>query len=210
MTVQRADPLFYQFIITLHAWWNLCCGFQALIGSFRVSRRHTNLVESRSLVESADVAVWRYWIGVRSDLHSDSHSIKNGPGLEGCPGMIKGIGTDIVEIERIRGMLERHGDSFQQRCFTPDEIAYANKYKDPAVRYAGRWAAKEAVVKVLGTGFIKGITFQDIEVLPLHTGQPHIQLSGEAAIRATNQQIETVLITISHAKLYATATAIGT
>ena len=147
---------------------------------------------------------------MRPGLHSASHSSKNGLGLEGYPGMIKGIGTDIVEIERIRGMLERHGDSFRQRCFTPDEIAYADKYKDPAVRYAGRWAAKEAVVKVLGTGFIKGITFHDIEVLPLHTGQPQIQLSGEAAERAAEQQIETVLTTISLAKLYATATAIGT
>lgn len=124
--------------------------------------------------------------------------------------MIKGIGTDIVEIERIRGMLERHGDSFLQRCFTPDEIDFASKYKDPAVRYAGRWAAKEAVVKVLGTGFVKGITFHDIEVLPMHTGQPQIQLTGVAAERASEQQIESMLITISHAQLYATATAIGT
>lgn len=124
--------------------------------------------------------------------------------------MIKGIGTDIVEIERIRGMLERHGESFLQRCFTPDEIEFASKYKDPAVRYAGRWAAKEAVVKVLGTGFVKGITFHDIEVLPMHTGQPQIQLTGVAAERASEQQIESMLITISHAQLYATATAIGT
>ena len=124
--------------------------------------------------------------------------------------MIKGIGTDIVEIERIRGMLQRHGDSFLQRCFTPAEIEFAGKYKDPAVRYAGRWAAKEAVVKVLGTGFMKGITFHDVEVLPLHTGQPEIRLTGEAAERAAEQQIDSVLISISHAQLYATATAIGT
>ncbi len=124
--------------------------------------------------------------------------------------MIKGIGTDIVEIDRIRGMLERHGDSFLSRCFTADEIAFANKYKDPVVRYAGRWAAKEAVVKVLGTGFVKGITFHDIEVLPLHTGQPEIRLSGQAEERANEQRISTVLITISHAQRYATATAIGT
>lgn len=123
--------------------------------------------------------------------------------------MIKGIGTDIVEIERIRGMIDRHGDSFLERCFTPDEIAFATKYKDPAVRYAGRWAAKEAVVKVLGTGFIKGITFHDIEVLPLHTGQPQIRLSGEAAERAAELQIEVVIVSISHAVNYATATAIG-
>ncbi|MCH2201737.1 MAG: holo-ACP synthase [Fuerstiella sp.] len=124
--------------------------------------------------------------------------------------MIRGIGTDIVEIERIRGMLDRHGDTFLQRCFTSAEIEFARKYKDPAVRFAGRWAAKEAVVKVLGTGFVRGITFHDVEVLPLHTGQPSIELSGQAAEHAAMQQIETILISISHAQLYATATAIGT
>lgn len=123
--------------------------------------------------------------------------------------MVIGIGTDIVEIGRIRGMIERHGDSFLNRCFTDDEIAYADKHRDAAVRFAGRWAAKEAVVKVLGTGFVKGITFHDIEVLPLHTGQPRIQLSGEAAGIAAEMGITNVLITISHADHYATATAIG-
>ena len=123
--------------------------------------------------------------------------------------MIIGLGTDIVEIERIRTMIDRHGQSFLQRCFTGDEIAYADKHRDAAVRFAGRWAAKEAVVKVLGTGFVKGITFHDIEVLPLDTGQPCIQLSGGAADIAAGMGISSVLITISHAKLYATATAVG-
>lgn len=123
--------------------------------------------------------------------------------------MILGLGTDIVEIERIRTMVERHGDNFLNRCFTPEEIAYADKHRDAAVRYAGRWAAKEAVVKVLGTGFVKGITFHDIEVLPLHSGQPRIALSGEAGQIAIEMGIGNVLITISHAKLYATATAVG-
>ena len=124
--------------------------------------------------------------------------------------MIKGVGADIVEIERIRGMLDRHGDSFRERCFTSAEIVFANRYRDPATRYAGRWAAKEAVAKVLGTGFVKGITFHDIEVLPLHTGQPQVHLHGGAAECAAKQAIESVLVSISHADLYATATAIGT
>jgi holo-[acyl-carrier protein] synthase len=123
--------------------------------------------------------------------------------------MITGIGTDIVEIERIRGLIDRHGESFLERCFTVDEIAFANRFKDPAVRFAGRWAAKEAVVKLLGTGFSNGITFHDIEVLPLHTGQPVVTLCGLAGERAGEQRISTVLISISHAQLYATATAIG-
>lgn len=123
--------------------------------------------------------------------------------------MIVGIGTDIVEIDRIRGLLERHGDAFLERCFTPEERNFAARFRDPAVRYAGRWAAKEAVVKVLGTGFVKGITFQDIEVLPLHTGEPVVSLCGQAATRAASRQIGSVLISISHAQQFATATAIG-
>lgn len=123
--------------------------------------------------------------------------------------MIVGLGTDIVEISRVREMVEKHGDHFLQRCFTEAEIAYADKFRDAAVRFAGRWAAKEAVVKVLGTGFVKGITFHDIEVLPLETGQPRIELSGGAGDIAAQMGIANVLITISHAKEYATATAIG-
>lgn len=123
--------------------------------------------------------------------------------------MIIGLGTDIVEIERIRSMIDRHGDSFLKRCFTESEIAYAAKHRDAAVRYAGRWAAKEAVVKVLGTGFVKGITFHDIQVLPMDSGQPRIELSGGAGDIASGMGIGSVLITISHAKLYATATAVG-
>lgn len=123
--------------------------------------------------------------------------------------MIIGLGTDIVEIERIRRMIERHGDHFLERCFTPDEIAYAQKHRDAAVRFAGRWAAKEAVVKALGTGFVRGITFHDIEVIALASGQPTVKLSGDAAQIAGNVGIEEIKLTISHARDYATATAIG-
>ncbi len=123
--------------------------------------------------------------------------------------MIIGIGTDIVEIERIRQMIERHGDHFLNRCFTPAEIAYANRHRDAAVRFSGRWAAKEAVVKVIGTGFVQGITFHDIEVVALHTGQPTVQLSGEALQVSQRLKITDIKLTISHAREYATATAIG-
>ena len=123
--------------------------------------------------------------------------------------MIIGIGTDIVEIERIRTMIERHGDHFLNRCFTPDEIEYSNRHRDAAVRFSGRWAAKEAVVKVLGTGFVQGITFHDIEVVSLHTGQPTVQLSGEALQISRLLKIDEIKLTISHARHYATATAIG-
>jgi holo-[acyl-carrier protein] synthase len=123
--------------------------------------------------------------------------------------MILGIGTDIVEIERIRDMIERHGDHFVQRCYTAAEIEYSMRHRDSAVRFAGRWAAKEAVVKVLGTGFVQGITFHDVEIISLHTGQPTVKLSGEAERIAAERKIAEVMITISHAREYATATAIG-
>ena len=123
--------------------------------------------------------------------------------------MIVGIGTDIVEIERIRGMIERHGDHFLHRCYAASEIEYSQRHRDAAVRFAGRWAAKEAVVKVIGTGFIQGITFHDVEIVSLHTGQPTVRLSGEAGRIAAELGISEVKLTISHAREYATATAIG-
>jgi holo-[acyl-carrier protein] synthase len=89
------------------------------------------------------------------------------------------------------------------------EIEYAMQHRDSAVRFAGRWAAKEAVVKVLGTGFVQGITFHDVEIIALHTGQPTVKLSGEASRIASERKIAEILITISHAREYATATAIG-
>lgn len=119
------------------------------------------------------------------------------------------IGTDIVEIERIRGMMERHGNHFLERCFTPGEIEYSQRHRDSAVRFAGRWAAKEAVVKVLGTGFVQGITFHDIEVVPLDSGQPSVVLTGGALEIAQQRGFKSVKLTISHAREYATATAIG-
>ena len=123
--------------------------------------------------------------------------------------MLLGLGTDIVEIERIRGMIDRHGDHFIERCFTPGEIEYAYRHRDFAVRFAGRWAAKEAVVKALGTGFVKGITFNDVEVVPLASGQPSVKLSGEAADIASTIGMVEVRVTISHAREYAVATAVG-
>lgn len=79
----------------------------------------------------------------------------------------------------------------------------------PPCVFPKRWAAKEAVVKVLGTGFVQGITFHDIEVISLHTGQPTVQLSGEALQISQQLKIAEIKLTISHAREYATATAIG-
>ena len=71
--------------------------------------------------------------------------------------MVVGLGTDIVEIARIAKMIERHGETFIHRIYTPEEIKYCQKRKYCYEAFAGRWAAKEAIMKVLGTGFVKGI-----------------------------------------------------
>jgi holo-[acyl-carrier protein] synthase len=123
--------------------------------------------------------------------------------------MILGLGTDIIEVHRIGEMIDRHGELFLQRVFTPQEIEYCRKHKACNQHYAGRWAAKEAVMKTLGTGFTKGVGWTDIEIHSRRSGQPYIQLSGGAADYAKGMGIGDILITISHCQTYATATAIA-
>ncbi|MBX3440965.1 MAG: holo-ACP synthase [Planctomyces sp.] len=123
--------------------------------------------------------------------------------------MIVGIGTDIIEVVRIGEMIERHGELFLQRVFTEQEIHYCQQRKLAMQHYAGRWAAKEAVMKTFGTGFAKGVGFRDIEVASLKSGQPVIELSATAKETSRRLGIDDVLITISHCRAYATATAIA-
>ncbi len=123
--------------------------------------------------------------------------------------MIVGLGTDIIEILRIGEMIERHGELFLNRVFTEDEITYCQRRKESCQHFAGRWAAKEAVMKTLGTGFIKGIGWKDIEVTSNKSGKPFIRLSGGTGDYANNLGIEDILITISHCRTYATATAVA-
>ncbi len=123
--------------------------------------------------------------------------------------MIIGLGTDIVEITRIGQMIERHGELFLQRVYTEVEIRYCQQRKESMQHYAGRWAAKEAVMKTLGTGFTRGVGWQDIEVANTKSGQPRIILSGGAKEFATKRGIGEILITISHCRTYATATAVA-
>lgn len=123
--------------------------------------------------------------------------------------MIVGLGTDIVEISRIGQMIERHGDTFLNRVFTENENTYCDSKKNKEQHYAGRWAAKEAVMKTLGTGFIKGIGWKEIEVVNLQSGKPTIVISGGVARHADEMGISEILITISHSREFATATAIA-
>lgn len=97
--------------------------------------------------------------------------------------MILGIGTDLANIERIQGVLDRHGDRFRNRVFTDTEQAKAARRKDVAGTYAKRWAAKEACSKALGTGLRMGISWKDMAVSNLETGQPVMAVTGWAAER---------------------------
>jgi len=97
--------------------------------------------------------------------------------------MILGVGTDLANIERIQAVLDRHGDRFRNRVFTEREQAKANRRKDEAGTYAKRWAAKEACSKALGTGLRMGISWKDMAVFNLRTGQPVMTLTGWAKTR---------------------------
>lgn len=121
--------------------------------------------------------------------------------------MILGIGNDIIEIERIRANIEEYGSRFLNRIFTPQEQDYCLKHKDPAPHFAGRFAAKEAAVKALGTGFREGLHWLDVEIIPDSKGKPILQTSSLLNILFNNPHL---LISISHCRTYATAVAIWT
>src|SRR3954451_11140650 len=122
---------------------------------------------------------------------------------------IVGIGTDIVECVRIRRMIDRHGELFLTRVFTDREVRYCQRSKHATEHYAGRWAAKEAVLKCLGTGWRKGLCWTDIEVCNDPSGRPHIGLHASTRDYARSLGIREVLVSISHCRAYATAYALA-
>jgi holo-[acyl-carrier protein] synthase len=115
------------------------------------------------------------------------------------------LGIDIIKVERIRRSLERFGRRFTQRVLTPAEQRYV---RDRPETLAGRWAAKEAVSKVLGLG-VRGIGWREIEIERLPTGQPAVRLHGRAARRAEQLGMERIALSISHEADYAVAIAFG-
>lgn len=119
------------------------------------------------------------------------------------------IGTDIVECLRIAKMIERHGEQFLQRVFTPFEISYCQSHRSSIERFAGRFAAKEAILKAIGTGWRHGISWVDMEVQNQKTGRPIVALGGVARQHATQVGIGTIQISISHCRTHATAFAIA-
>jgi holo-[acyl-carrier protein] synthase len=123
---------------------------------------------------------------------------------------ILGHGIDIIETARIRRSVEEHGQRFLDRVYTPAEQLYCSRnVKRYYEHLAGRFAAKEAVLKVLGTGWRGGIAWTDIEILPEPSGQPRLKLSGECLRIATDLGIANWHVSISHIETHATASAIG-
>lgn len=122
---------------------------------------------------------------------------------------ILGIGSDIVECLRIGRMIERYGEMFLNRVYTPREIRYCRARRNATEHFAGRWAAKEAVVKCLGAAGRKGLSWTDLEVRSRRAGLPQLYLGGAARDRARKLGIADILLSISHCRAYATAYAIA-
>ncbi len=116
----------------------------------------------------------------------------------------QGLGTDIIEIDRIKKAIAKHGDRFLERLFTDQELAYCQRASNPMPHYAGRFAAKEAVLKAIGSDLEK-ITWKEIEILNDTEGKPEVHLSEKLK---KNFPTAHFFITISHCREYATATAI--
>ena len=122
--------------------------------------------------------------------------------------MIVGLGVDMEEISRLREVIKRHGKIFLERIFTPAEIAYCERHRDPVERYAARFAAKEATMKALGTGWGKGVRWRDIEVTRLPGGRPTIVLHGVAGKHAERMGARHISLSITHSGNFALAEVI--
>lgn len=115
-----------------------------------------------------------------------------------------GLGLDATDIDRIAETLERYGERFMRRVFTDGEVVYCTRRRVPAIHFAGRFAAKEAAMKALGTGHSRGVLWRDIEVVR-HGGPPHLQFHGGAARRFAEMGAGSSLLTITHSDRIALA-----
>jgi holo-[acyl-carrier protein] synthase len=122
--------------------------------------------------------------------------------------MIVGTGIDIAETARIEQALERRGERFARRIYTPGEIAYCEQFKNRAERYAARFAAKEAAFKALGTGWRDGVRWLDVEVTHLLSGKPELRLTGRAEEVARGLGVTRMAVSLSHSNHYVVAQVI--
>ena len=112
--------------------------------------------------------------------------------------MIVGMGIDVAEVSRIREVIESQKDRFLHRVYTENEIAYCEQFRNKYERYAGRFAAKEAAMKALGTGWSRGVRWVDVEVVRQRGGRPTISLQGEARKIADALGVKNIAISITH------------
>jgi holo-[acyl-carrier protein] synthase len=122
---------------------------------------------------------------------------------------IVGVGTDIVECLRVGRMIERHGELFLRRVYTEQEVRYCQARRRAVEHFAGRWAAKEAILKCLGTGWTRGLDWTDMEVRPDPAGRPRVNLFGGVRDLAESLHVGDILLSISHCRAYATAYAVA-
>jgi holo-[acyl-carrier protein] synthase len=114
--------------------------------------------------------------------------------------MIVGTGVDLAEVPRIRATIERYGARFVERVYTPAEIAYVERKANRFERYAARFAAKEAGMKAIGTGWSHGVRWQDFEVANLPSGKPTLRFHGAAAQVALRLGVRNIALSITHTK----------
>jgi holo-[acyl-carrier protein] synthase len=119
--------------------------------------------------------------------------------------MIVGTGVDLAEVPRIRASIARYGERFVRRIYTPLEIAYVERKANRFERYAARFAAKEAGMKAIGTGWRHGVTWQDFEVANLPSGRPTLRLSGVAAEVAKRLAVRNISLSLTHTAEYGMA-----
>lgn len=131
------------------------------------------------------------------------------PDPENPPLNVVGVGTDIIECLRIAQMIERHGELFINRVYTDYEIRYCQRRKQATQHFAGRWAAKEAILKALGTGWRRGISWRDVEVRNEPSGKPVVGLRGGAREVVEQLGIREMLVSISHCRSHAMAYALA-
>ena len=122
--------------------------------------------------------------------------------------MIVGMGIDVAEVNRIQSVIESQKERFLRRVYTPDEAAYCEQFKNKYERYAGRFAAKEAAMKALGTGWSRGVRWVDIEVLRKHGSRPTLELKGEARKIADKLGVKNIAISMTHTPKQAMAQVI--
>ncbi|MGB2634325.1 MAG: holo-ACP synthase [Candidatus Acidiferrum sp.] len=112
--------------------------------------------------------------------------------------MIVGMGIDVAEVKRIAAVIESQKERFLRRVYTLDEVAYCEQFKNRYERYAGRFAAKEAAMKALGTGWSNGVRWVDLEVVRERGGRPTLSLKGEAKKIADALGVKNIAMSITH------------